>query len=205
MIDTKKSMNECSSSATEMIVTAALYICLIKSKRKRLQSFWPFFIDRALTVGQARGADIYRSGCVNGVMVGDIVLDTGASRTLVHEDLVPPCTLREGEVTIRCAHGDNITYPLASIKVSIGREELSVRAAVSKTLPASVLLRRDVPEHLVALVPGCTGNNHKSTDEKATPGGFPNTSMRAGLRRRPFEHRRPRHERGGGDTAGYVV
>ena len=79
-------------------------------------------------------------------MVEDIILDTRAARILVHEDLVPPCTLQHGEVKIRCAHGTNITYPLASIKVSVGGENLSVRAAVSKTLPASVLLGRDVPE-----------------------------------------------------------
>ncbi|ETW98513.1 MAG: hypothetical protein ETSY2_42715 [Candidatus Entotheonella gemina] len=98
--------------------------------------------------------DVCRSGYVNGVMVGDIILDTGASRTLVREDLVPPCTIKDGEVTIRCAHGDNITYPLASVKISVGGEELNVRAAVSKTLPASVLLGRDVPELM-----GLLGNN----------------------------------------------
>ena len=69
----------------------------------------------------------------------------------MHEDLVPPCTLRDGEVTIHCVHGDTIAYPLATIKVSVGGENLSVRAAISKTLLASVLLGRDVSELMSVL------------------------------------------------------
>ena len=57
--------------------------------------------------------EIYLGGRVNGVGVDDIVLDTGAARTLVHEDLVPPCTICDVEVTIRCAHCDSIAYSLA--------------------------------------------------------------------------------------------
>ena len=91
--------------------------------------------------------DVYRSGCVNGMQVGDIILDTGASRTLVRGDLVPPRAMLEEEVTIRCAHGDAITYPLAQVTISVGPHlEIAVKAAVSKTLPAAVLLGRDVPE-----------------------------------------------------------
>ena len=65
--------------------------------------------------------EVYRRGRVNGIPVEDIVLDTGASRTLVREDLVPPQAIREGpSVTIRCAHGDTVTYPLAQISISVG-------------------------------------------------------------------------------------
>ena len=42
-------------------------------------------------------------------------------------------------------------YPLADVKISVGKGDLSVRAAVSKTLPASLLLRRDVPELMTLL------------------------------------------------------
>ena len=92
--------------------------------------------------------EVYRRGRVNGIPVEDIVLDTGASRTLVREDLVPPQAIREGSsVTIRCAHGDTVTYPLAQISISVGsQQEMVVTAAVSRTLPASVLLGRDVPK-----------------------------------------------------------
>ena len=92
-------------------------------------------------------AEIYRSGRVNGITVDDIVLDTGAARTLVWEDLVPPEVIREGEVKIRCAHGDTIIYPLAHINISVGSlPDIVVKAAVSKNLPAAVFLGRDVPE-----------------------------------------------------------
>ena len=74
------------------------------------------------------------------------MLDTGASRTLVREDLVPPQAIREGSsVTIRCAHGHTVTYPLAQISISVGSQQaMTVTVAISRTLPASVLLGRDV-------------------------------------------------------------
>ena len=77
----------------------------------------------------------------------DIILDIGAARTLVRGDLVPPETIHEGEVTVRCAHSDDVTYPLAEITISMGsHQDIAVKAAVSRTLPAAVLLGRDVPE-----------------------------------------------------------
>ena len=48
-------------------------------------------------------------------------------------------------VTIRCAHGDTVLYPVAKVTMEIGGEKVVVEAAVSKTLPASVLLRTDIP------------------------------------------------------------
>ena len=103
-------------------------------------------------VERPTSGEVYRSGRVNGISVSDIVLDTGASRTLVREELVPPCAITNGEVAIRCAHGNAITYPLAEITISVGaHEELTVQAAVSKSLPAAVLLGRDVPELMTLL------------------------------------------------------
>ena len=53
----------------------------------------------------------------------------------------------QGEaVTIWCAHGDNALYPLAKVDLVVEGVLLSVEAAVSKTLPVSVLLGTDVPE-----------------------------------------------------------
>ena len=90
------------------------------------------------------------------------MLDTGAARTLVREDFLQPDYQKQGEVTIRCAHGDSITYPLADVRVSVGKERFAVRAAVSKTLPASVLLGRDNPG-LMALL-GLTTGKEKNED-----------------------------------------
>ena len=89
--------------------------------------------------------EIYHSGRVNGITV-NIVLDTGVARTLVQEDLVPPEVICEREVTITCAHGDTITYPVAHINISVGSLPDVVKAAVSKNLPAAVLLGWDVSE-----------------------------------------------------------
>ena len=66
---------------------------------------------------------------------------------MVRQELVPPWKIIEGDVaTIRCAHGDTVLYPLANIKMEVGGQEFEVEAAVSTTLPVSVLLGGDVPE-----------------------------------------------------------
>lgn len=56
---------------------------------------------------------------VEQVPVKDILLNTGTTRTLVCEDLVPAEQIVEGKVTIRCAQGDIVTYPLTKITVQV--------------------------------------------------------------------------------------
>ena len=92
---------------------------------------------------------LMRSGHVEGQQAMDILLDTGCSRTMVHKSLVPEQKLKEGEaVTIRCAHGDTVLYPLACVRLEVDglHVPIIVDAAVSETLPTSVLLGTDVPE-----------------------------------------------------------
>ena len=62
---------------------------------------------------------VTRSGMVNGNLVGDILLDTGCSTTLVRRDLVSDEKLRKGEVMVHCAHGDMTTYPLAEVAIEV--------------------------------------------------------------------------------------
>ena len=88
-----------------------------------------------------------KPGAVEGNSVNDVVLDTGCSRTLVQRKLVPEeKLLLDQVVAIRCAHGDTVLYPLAQIKVEVDGHALDVEAAVSDTLPVSMLLGTDVPE-----------------------------------------------------------
>ena len=90
---------------------------------------------------------VKRAGVVEGNCVDNILLDTGCSKTLVRQDLVPKEKLLEGEaIAIRCAHGDTVLYPLAQVEVTIGGQSVDVTAAVSETLPMDVLLGTDVPE-----------------------------------------------------------
>ena len=94
---------------------------------------------------QSKG--VYRSGVVERQYVKDILLDTGCTRTLVRRGLVPRENMQDGEVvTIRCAHGDMALYPVANVEMEVGGRLIKVKAAVSNTLPMSVLLGRDVPE-----------------------------------------------------------
>ena len=84
---------------------------------------------------------------MEGPAVTDVLLDTGWSQTLVKSDLVPTTKRVEGDaVTIRCAHGDTVLYPLANVELVVDGIPLQVEAAVSDTLPVSVLLGTDVPE-----------------------------------------------------------
>ena len=75
------------------------------------------------------------------------MLDTGCSRTIVRQDLVPESKIIEGDaVTIRCAHGDTVLYPVAQLELEVDGLPLCVEAAVSKSLPVPVLLGTDVAE-----------------------------------------------------------
>ncbi len=96
------------------------------------------------------------------MFVDDILLDTGCSRTLVRRELVKPQKFVERKsVEIQCAHGDTTPYPVAKVDLSVEGREITVEAAVSDTLPQSVLLGVDVPE-LEDLI-----GNRKEKDERA--------------------------------------
>ena len=96
---------------------------------------------------QHPGVGVAYPGSVEGHAVKNILLDTGSYRTLVHRDLVPDHKMLKGEaVTIRCAHGDTVLYPLAKLELEVSGRTIQVEAAVSETLPMAVLLETDVPE-----------------------------------------------------------
>ncbi len=60
---------------------------------------------------------------------------------------MPAAKVVEGDaVAIRCAHGDTVLYPMALVAMVVDGIPLQVKAAVSETLPVSVLLGTDVPE-----------------------------------------------------------
>ena len=102
--------------------------------------------------GQAVGIPVTRSGAVEGTVVHDIVLDTGCTQTMVHKALVPrPQTVPGETVPVRCSHGDVTFYPLANVRLCIQGTEFTIRAALSPTLPVSVLLGTDTP-HLGQLL-----------------------------------------------------
>ena len=97
--------------------------------------------------GRKKNKDIQRSGVVNGQRVEDIVLDTGCSQTMVHSRLIPSDQLLEGDgVVVRCVHGDSALYPLCNVRIELEGRYIQVVAAVSDTLPTSVLLGTDVSE-----------------------------------------------------------
>ena len=84
---------------------------------------------------------------MEGHSVKDIQLDTGCTRTVVRSDLVDKRKIVGGEVvTIQCAHGDIVSYPVATVEIVVDGKQITVEAAVSDTLPRSVLLGTDVQE-----------------------------------------------------------
>ena len=52
----------------------------------------------------------------------------------------------QGEIPVRCAHGDIITYPIAEIEIEVGGRHYMVEAGVVDRLPVSVLLGWDNPD-----------------------------------------------------------
>ena len=66
---------------------------------------------------------------------------------MVRCDLVGGSKIIEvAATTIKCVHGDNVLYPLADVAVEVEGLELTIRAAISDSLPMSVLLGTNVPE-----------------------------------------------------------
>jgi len=97
--------------------------------------------------GKHEQTGVSKAGKVEGKAVNNILLDTGCSRTLVHQSLVPREKLLEGEaVAIRCAHGDTVLYPLAQVEMEIDGQSFEIQAAVADRLPMAVLLGTDVPQ-----------------------------------------------------------
>ena len=88
---------------------------------------------------------------MNGTYCPDILIDTGATQTLVHRRLVTEDDIVDAEVSIKCAHGDTVAYPLAAVKITIDGKDFITTAGVSSKLPASVLLGWDVPELMTYL------------------------------------------------------
>ena len=67
--------------------------------------------------------------------------------TMVHQSFVSEDKIQDGEaVAIRCAHGDTVLYPIARISLEVEGKPIEVEAAVSETLPISVVLGIDTPE-----------------------------------------------------------
>ena len=92
-------------------------------------------------------SELKRSGAVEGTAVDNILLDTGCSRTLMRQKLVPRRKMLEGEaVAIRGAHGDIVLYPLALVQMVVDGRDMEVKAAVSENLPMDVLLGTNVPD-----------------------------------------------------------
>ena len=69
---------------------------------------------------QSKGARL-NGICLSGTVEGQktkILLDTGCSRTMVSNWLVPPENYLEGKgVSVRCAHGDIYFYPSAQVEI----------------------------------------------------------------------------------------
>ena len=87
---------------------------------------------------------VVKPGMVEGKKVEDILQDTGCSRTMVHQKLVAKEKIQDADVvTIRCAHGDIVLYPLTKVSLVVEGRPIEIEAAVSDTLPLSMLLGTD--------------------------------------------------------------
>ena len=113
-------------------------------------------------------------GTINGIYTQDIVADTGASKTLVHKSFVSPTEISNKSITISCAHGDSITYPLAHVKISICKRDIIIQAALVDKLPVAVLLGWDNPNLMDfvkphKLTPALAAVTHQLENAEAAP------------------------------------
>ena len=85
---------------------------------------------------------------LDGRQVEGILLDTGCARTMVRKDLVSAGKIMMGDVvTIRCAHGDTVLYPLAAVELEVVVLRCQWNLLCLKIYQYhAVLLGRDVPQ-----------------------------------------------------------
>ena len=101
---------------------------------------------------------VYHHGAVNGIYCKDILVDTGANKTLVGGDLISPTDFTGQTIIIRCAHGDTVPYPIANVKICLNGKDISVQAAVADKLPAAALIGWDVPNLMTLVKPQASSN-----------------------------------------------
>ena len=90
--------------------------------------------------------DQLRKGTVNGISTDRIVLDTGASTTIVHQRMVSEKDYTGDAVTITDSGGTTRLYPKARVTIQLqGDQTFSQEVAVSEVVPEDVLLGRDAP------------------------------------------------------------
>ena len=85
-------------------------------------------------------------GTVNGVPTDWIVLDIGASTTIVHQRIVSEKEYTGDVITIMDSGGTTWLYPKVWVTIQLqGNQEFSQKVALSEVVPEDVLLGRDVP------------------------------------------------------------
>ena len=90
--------------------------------------------------------DHLRKGIMDGISTDRIVLDTGASTTIVHQRMVSEENYTGDAVTITDSGGSTRSYPKARVMIQLqGEQELSQEVPVSEIVPKEVLLGRDAP------------------------------------------------------------
>lgn len=124
----------------------------IASKDNGGKKIGTYFCDNTKSEAKQFTSSSYKSrdqeyvcqGLVEGIPT-ELLVDSGASCTLVHQDLVTNERINENDqLQIKCAHGDSVVYPTANIEIKINDQIYHVRAGVSPTLPRPVLLGRDI-------------------------------------------------------------
>ena len=87
------------------------------------------------------------NGTVNTKHVADILLDTGASFTLVAKDLVEDGYKKTGSVTVRGVTGQPKMYPTTTVALGIGKQIYFTRAAVAdrEDINLSAIVGHNIP------------------------------------------------------------
>ena len=82
-------------------------------------------------------------GMVEGVCVEGIFLDTGCSQILVRKGCVSKVKLLS-QRKLTCIHGENVSYPLAMVKMGSDGRKFLLKAELADDLLVPVLMGTDV-------------------------------------------------------------
>ena len=100
--------------------------------------------EKAFLIKESPVDNMCCKGEVNGKVVSNMQIDTGACRTVVREDLVSRWTWKDSVVKLRIADNTEVKCPVADVIINIGNNTYQIVAAIVRQFPEDVLLGRDV-------------------------------------------------------------
>ena len=102
---------------------------------------------RRLRSPQPKVSSLYVSGKIGDVECSKMVIDSGATQTTVHPNLVPKALYTEDSIIVQLADGSPKECPLAKVWLHLGERSIQHEVAVLKTGSDDAILGLDLHLH----------------------------------------------------------